>query len=134
MGVPLFLLSHRYLEERKKKLKLRKRKKAELDSDSLRGNNEYLVWYPLTCLVLGTDEVKFGEVVQAPPRLSTRPRNAKKKSKLEPIETAGPVADSSKVLPRGLRHLKDIEEERETVISKYREVRKTRLKQRMPTT
>lgn len=82
------------------------------------------------------DHVKFGEVVQAPPTLSARPRGSEKKSnnraassaaKLEFLKTCPWLLDPSKPAVVGLKHQKDVEEERETAIMAYRQAKKLRL-------
>ena len=133
----MFSPNVRYLLERKKKLKSRKRKRAESDFDAFKG--DVINYFPLVVGILAVscvrpvDEVKFGEVVQAPPRLSAKPRGFEKKSKktpkLEPLPNPDHVS-THKLSTGGLKRQKDIEEERVKVIGKYREVKAARLKER----
>lgn len=85
---------------------------------------------------LCTDKVKFGEVVQAPPRLSAKPRGSDKilrKTHKQELSKASSLldltTDMSKLSTGGLKRQKDIEEEREAVIKKYREMKKVKLRQ-----
>ena len=81
-------------------------------------------------------------MVQAPPTLSARPRGSEKKkannraassaAKLELLKTcpwlgAGPDAAASKPAAMGLKHQKDVEEEREIAIMAYRQAKKAKL-------
>ena len=65
-------------------------------------------------------------MVKAPPRLSAKPRGserkAKKTPKLQPSETP-----PTNMPMRGLKHKRDIEEEREKIISQYRLAKRVRL-------
>ena len=73
-----------------------------------------------------SDEVKFGDVVKAPPRLSAKPRGSdKKKTKMD---TETNRIDDIPVL--GLRHKQDIKEERTRVIDQYRLSKKINLNKR----
>lgn len=87
------------------------------------------------CVPTYTDTVKFGEVVQAPPRLSAKPRGSEKMSRKTPkyglmkaSSLLDPTTDRSQLSTGGLKRQKDIEEEREAVIKKYREMKKVKLK------
>lgn len=83
---------------------------------------------------LPTDEVKFGEVVKAPPRLSAKPRGAKDVSRKTPkhelLKACSSLATDTKLSIGGLKRQKDVEEERELVIRKYREMKKVKLRHR----
>lgn len=77
------------------------------------------------------DEVKFGEVVRAPPRLSAKPRGSEKKvrqsHKSELLETTSPIDTGSPAAVVGLKHQRDVEEERVRVVSEYRMAKQLRL-------
>lgn len=97
--------------------------------------------------IFNTDHVKFGEVVHAPPALSARPRGSDKKAnnrvasaaKLELVKNCPrllvhPDGDTTTTKPAvavahvvGLKHQRDVEEERETAIMAYRKAKKARL-------
>ncbi len=85
-----------------------------------------------------TDEVKFGEVVKAPPRLSARPRGSDKKTRkvpqlelLKKLSTTplapGPPGPPDPPVHVGLKHKRDIEEERTRAISEYRMAKKAKM-------
>ena len=84
-------------------------------------------------LLLCLDEIKFGEVVTAPPRLAARPRGSQKKSskgpttlllqeKLNPKEHASSVPNPA----MGLKRKQDLVSEREKAIEMYRQTKKAK--------
>ena len=166
---------HRYLEERKKKALLKRKGlniEEVLEFSSLKGwhsnqtfqNSRYQVrahthththTHKHTC---PPDEVKFGEVVMAPPQLQAQPRGSKevqprkaktlllhqKFSQYDPspaVQTCGqglPVVGLKRKLQTcgqdlpvvGLKRKQDLEVERERAICLYRQEKKMREKRK----
>ena len=88
-------------------------------------------------MVLAPDEVKFGEVVSAPPRLSAKPRGHQGKERKEELllheklKSATPDAMVAKKPKQsvhvGLKRKQDLEMERDRVIQLYRQTKKANL-------
>ncbi len=69
--------------------------------------------------------MKFGEVVQAPPRLSAKPRGSQPKRKKGVVTSASSsLVDNPPVV--GLKEEHDLEQERLKMISHYRLAKKKR--------
>ena len=90
----------------------------------------HIVW---GMFVLFSDDVKFGEVVQAPPQLAAKPRGSKTShstsSSLLLHHKTSLREDHNKVArpSQGLKRKLDLETERERVINVYRHKKKTAL-------
>ena len=81
---------------------------------------------------LSTDQVKFGEVVQAPPQLKSKPRGSKPTTASKPLLLLHQKMTASHKPTHtppvvGLKRQKDLETERERVISVYRQIKKAAL-------
>jgi len=74
--------------------------------------------YKFSFSSLFSDEVKFGEVVQAPPSLSAKPRGSRPRKRGQ----EGGTTTSLPVL--GFKEKHDLVEERLKIISKYRLMKK----------
>lgn len=86
-----------------------------------------------------SDKVHFGEIIQEPPRLATRPRGSVKETrknkahslllmnKLESGEKKSKVGTATGKVG-GLKRQRDIEIEREKAIEQYRLIKKARTK------
>jgi len=75
----------------------------------------------LYSFMLYTDEVKFGEVVNAPPKIDAKPRRSKPSIAAQTI-----ASGSSTTAIVGLKRQNDLECERETLIQHYRRLKKVK--------
>lgn len=88
--------------------------------------------YKFVCV--SADQVKFGEVVKAPPKLNAKPRGSQstKKTRRNSMLTFASTLSSSSSsacerMPVGLKHEQDMEDERLRVISSYRLTKKIKM-------
>lgn len=96
-----------------------------------------------TPVLISSDEIKFGEVAGAPPRLSAKPRGCHKKTqrgekqhklllqeKLKSSAVSDTTVAKKSKQPMGLKRKWDIEAERDKAIQIYRQTKKLKLNSR----